>query len=211
MNPCSSREHIEDLDNPGFCLWCRSPMRRRDGWTHVASRAPLGAFGISGCPECGMRKPPDNDHAARCSRRPSSEAGASFTPLRAARPHDHGVSLVCTACGAEFPEPCEPDCPRPPDTIAILLDAVAVGATLMLTGPDLLSGDRNVAGQLESMSGATYANAEGTSIGPMLVELARRWLLQRAPGEQVRHDPESEQQQPSNEPAGATDLEQRRE
>lgn len=124
---------------------------------------------------------------------------------------DPNVSLLCSSCGAEFPEPCAPDCARPPDTIAIVLAAVTGGATLMLTGPDLLSGERSIAATLESSSGASYASVEGQSIGPVLVELARRWLLQRGPGEQVGHDPEREQQQAANEPTRAADLEQSRE
>lgn len=27
--PCASREHIEDLDRPGHCLWCGLPMPPR--------------------------------------------------------------------------------------------------------------------------------------------------------------------------------------
>jgi len=195
MNPCSSREHIEDMDRPGFCLWCREPM-------------PIGPALTSTALAAGARR--ELDLAAALPKRcrwdcpvpcPEHEPGelvhgnariAPWPPRGTGRPVD--VSLVCSACGAEFPDACAPDCPRPPDTIAVLLGAVAGGATLMLTGPDLLSGDRTIAATLESSSGASYASVEGIAIGPVLVELARRWLLERAPREQVGDNAKRDQQ-----------------
>lgn len=239
MNPCTSREHIEDLDNPGFCLWCRSAMPALVATVERAaikgraldqlapSELPriqrpspelAAALAVVGIPDLtihtvgelgefmGLVAAVERTRAKRwcpdCQAENVWTAGDSWTcagcgaswqrgtcrragvgVIDTARQNaTAGVVLLCSACGAEFPEPCAPDCPRPPDTIAILLAAVAGGATLMLTGPDLLSGDRSVAGTLESSSGATYVSTEGPSIGPMLVELARRWLAARPNG-----------------------------
>lgn len=228
MNPCSSREHIEDLDNPGFCLWCRAPMpalravvdaharTERPGEKPPSCCSECGAIGgnincksCSGLPAALQRRlpragfpPPSLSQFLEAHGIPDVDALAAelppgelagiviqdvrlvppLPPLRAYAEHTRRgtaeLSLLCTACGAEFPAPCAPDCPHPPDTIAVLLGAVAGGASLMLTGPDLIGGDRSVAATLESSSGALYASAQGPSIGPVLVELARRWLAQ---------------------------------
>lgn len=59
------------------------------------------------------------------------------------------------------------------DAIAELLDAVSCGATLEFTGPTI---DRDeVKGWIESATGARHAQATGSAIGPVLVELARKW------------------------------------
>jgi hypothetical protein len=39
--PCSPREHIDDLDNPGFCLWCKKAIVRRGGaWVLLTKFEP---------------------------------------------------------------------------------------------------------------------------------------------------------------------------
>lgn len=59
------------------------------------------------------------------------------------------------------------------DAIATLLDAVTTGATLEIQGPTLHS--REVRAFIESATGARAAQARGSAIGPVLVELANGW------------------------------------
>lgn len=55
-----------------------------------------------------------------------------------------------------------------------VLCSVAYGATLTLRGPSSLGGGRFMA-QLESETGARYAEAESDNLAHALVELAKRW------------------------------------
>jgi hypothetical protein len=59
------------------------------------------------------------------------------------------------------------------DAIATLLDAVTAGATLEIQGPTI--SNREVRAFIESATGARGAQAHGTALGPVLVELANGW------------------------------------
>lgn len=61
--------------------------------------------------------------------------------------------------------------------VAIILEAVNAGATLVLTGPGSLVDPsyRGFGATLESETGARNANAEGKTLGPVLVEIAAKW------------------------------------
>jgi hypothetical protein len=61
------------------------------------------------------------------------------------------------------------------DAIAELLDAVSCGATLEVSGPSI--DDSTVRAWIESAAGMHCAQAEGSAIGPVLVELARNWKV----------------------------------
>lgn len=98
-------------------------------------------------------------------------------------PGNHPLALhagfICRGCGAEYPQACLADCPRQPDAIGVLMQAVAGGATLVLKGRPLLQPKDAppipLEGRLESETGARFAQVTGASIGPVLAELAEKW------------------------------------
>ena len=59
------------------------------------------------------------------------------------------------------------------DAIASLLDAVCSGALLEVEGPTAFC--QTVRARIGTAGGKRYARAEGDAIGPVLVELARKW------------------------------------
>lgn len=59
------------------------------------------------------------------------------------------------------------------DAIAELLDAVSSGARLAIHGPSLT--DDRTGASIQSAAGRRHVQASGHAIGPVLVELARKW------------------------------------
>ena len=145
--PCTTRDHIESIERPGYCCWCDQPMAGF-GLPKQASlaRYPLAAFGAAGCPQCGNRSSVDRDHADDCKRRPSP-------PFR------------LEMHGAEG------------DAVACIFDAIRNGGTLVLTGPNSVvsPSDRQFGATLEDASGQRDANAVGNELGDVLVGLVRSW------------------------------------
>lgn len=66
--------------------------------------------------------------------------------------------------------------------VSSLFDAVNAGATLVLTGPDVVRFDsakkQSFGASLDSTTGARYQDAYGPHLGPVLAELARKWSAQ---------------------------------
>lgn len=135
------------------------------------------------CKECGAqlgmpgRDPTESEQRAFEAHR-LHECPAN----RALSAHVAKLALVCSGCGAQYPQACVRDCPRQPDALGVLLQAVAGGATLILKGKPLLQpADLRhpipLIGRLESETGAKFCQASGQSIGPVLVELAEKWSL----------------------------------
>jgi hypothetical protein len=65
-----------------------------------------------------------------------------------------------------------------PETLAVLLNAVAAGASLEIYGPSKLPGNRPEAkATIESESGALLVELEGPEVAPLLDALADKWLV----------------------------------
>jgi hypothetical protein len=83
--------------------------------------------------------------------------------------HAHSWGVIDATNASEFAGPYA----ERGDAIAELLDAVSSGATLEIHGPTATN--TRIRAFIESATGSRGARATGTAIGPVLVELARKW------------------------------------
>lgn len=183
--PCSTREHIDSIDKPGFCVWCDAPLK---------------------CKVCGVSK----GHASDCvmcgtarSRIAARDAEQLAAQLRAQTHDPDGKVKACSECGNLLPLHTT-GCPRAPGraqsvTIldplrAAMLDiAIAIedGGTLILTGPNSVvsPNDRQYGATLEDAGGELSANAYGLELSDVLVKLVSDWKRQQhLEQHQAEHD-----------------------
>jgi hypothetical protein len=192
--PCSSREHIDSIDKPGFCVWCDAPLKCDVCGVSKghATSCPVRAGQLRTIqdellpPWCGD---------CRCAHEPGRCVGDEGLLAQPCKGHvsDPKNPGICKLCGA----PCEsrPRGIKPSEigplgnvvaadttfvdfaatnasALSVLLRAVAYGAILTL-GPGTRRGD--FAGTLEQAFDPRFAMAQGENLSVVLSTLAAKW------------------------------------